>query len=48
MVHHPKSAKAIKKIQNIALHKQQQKAKEDKKKERRAMARATADKKGRR
>ena len=34
MVHTPKSAKAQKKLHNIALHKQQQKDKETKKKER--------------
>ncbi len=38
MVHTPKSAKAQKKLQNIAQHKQQQKAKEDKRKERRKAA----------
>ena len=46
MVHTPKGAKAQKRIQNIALHKQLQKAKEAKRKERRKMARAGSNKKG--
>ncbi len=46
MVHNPKSAKAQKKIQNIALHKQMLKAKEDKKKQRRKMSLPTAHTKG--
>jgi hypothetical protein len=41
MVHHPKGAKAQKKIQNIALHKKMQKDKEIKKKERKQMARGS-------
>ena len=47
MVHTPKGAKAQKRIQNIALHNQLQKAKEAKRKERKAMARPSSNKKGR-
>ena len=46
MVHSPKSAKAQKKAQNIALHRQLQKTKEDKKKQRRQAALPAAHKKG--
>ncbi|MDQ1281465.1 MAG: hypothetical protein QG670_2730 [Thermoproteota archaeon] len=46
MVNSPKSAKAQKKLQNIALHKQMKKAKEDKRKERRKMSLPTAHAKG--
>ena len=46
MVNTPKSAKAQKKAQNIALHRQMQKAKEDKRKQRRKMSLPTAHTKG--
>ena len=46
MVHTPKSAKAQKKAQNIALHRQLQKAKEDKKKQRSKVSLPTAHTKG--
>ena len=42
MVNSPKSAKAQKKAQNIALHRQLQKAKEDKRKQRRKVSLPTA------
>jgi hypothetical protein len=46
MVHTPKSAKALKKAQNIAKHRQQQKAKEDKKKLRKKTSLPTKHTKG--
>ena len=46
MVHTPKSAKAQKKAQNIALHKKQLKDKEDKRKQRRQAALPAAHRKG--
>jgi hypothetical protein len=46
MVNTPKSAKAQKKAQNIALHRQLQKAKEDKKKQRRKVSLPIAHTKG--
>ena len=46
MVNSPKSAKSQKKAQNIALHRQMQKAKEDKRKERKKISLPTAHAKG--
>ena len=46
MVHTPKSAKAQKKAQNIAKHRQLQKDKEMKKKERRKVSLSSAHTKG--
>ena len=46
MPHNPKSAKAQKKIQNIALHKKMLKDKEDKRKERRQTSLPASHKKG--
>ena len=46
MVHTPKSAKAQKKTQNIALHKKMLKDKEDKRKERRKTSLPASHRKG--
>ena len=46
MVHTPKSAKAQKKTQNIALHKKMLKDKEDKRKARRQISLPASHKKG--
>ena len=46
MVHNPKSAKAQKKAQNIALHRKLEKDKEDKRKQRRKMSLPTKHTKG--
>jgi len=46
MVHTPKSAKAQKKTQNIALHKKLKKDKEDKRKQRRQSTLPAAHRKG--
>jgi len=46
MVHTPKSAKAQKKLQNIALHKKMLKDKEDKRKQRRQTVLPASHRKG--